>query len=54
MFISYFFILGFMAVLMLVFQFHIIALTGYQTESVLAALTIMTVFINFVVLAKRY
>lgn len=54
MFISYFFILGYMIILMALFQFEIINLNGYQTVSVLTALTISTVFSSFVVLSKRY
>src|SRR5690625_211844 len=53
MFVSYFFILGYMIVLMGLFQFNVVALSGYQTVSVLAALTMMTVFISFVVFSKR-
>ena len=54
MFFSYFFILGYMVILMSLFQFGIIYLNGYQTVSVLATLTIITVFTSFVVLSKRY
>ncbi|WP_026675614.1 hypothetical protein [Alkalihalobacterium bogoriense] len=54
MFISYFFILGYMIILMALFQFEIINLNGYQTVSVLTALTICTVFSSFVILSKRY
>jgi len=47
------FILGYMIILMGLFQFNVVALSGYQTVSVLAALTMMTVFISFVVFSKR-
>ncbi|WP_026701998.1 hypothetical protein [Salibacterium aidingense] len=53
MFVSYFFILSYMLVLMGLFQFQAISLSGYQTVSLLAALTMMTVFLSFVVTAKR-
>ncbi|MFC5711791.1 hypothetical protein ACFPU1_03265 [Thalassorhabdus alkalitolerans] len=54
MFFSYFFILGYMIILMPLLQFELVTLTGYQSVSLLAALTIITVFSSFVVLAKRY
>ncbi|QGQ48295.1 hypothetical protein [Metabacillus sediminilitoris] len=54
MFFSYFFILCYMVILMPLFQFEIINLNGYQTVSLLATLTIITVFSSFVVLSKRY
>ncbi|MBM7605193.1 drug/metabolite transporter (DMT)-like permease [Metabacillus crassostreae] len=54
MFVSYFFILGYMVVLMPLLYFEIIQLSGYQTVSLLATLTIITVFSSFVVLSKRY
>lgn len=54
MFVSYFFILSYMIILMGLFQFNLINLSGYQTVSVLAAMTMMTVFITFVVISKRY
>lgn len=53
MFVSYFFILGYMIILMGLFQFNVITLSGYQTVSVLGALTMMTVFISFVVFSRR-
>ncbi len=53
MFVSYFFILGYMIILMGLFQFNVITLSGYQTVSVLAALTMITVFISFVVFSRR-
>lgn len=54
MFVSYFFIVGYMVVLMPLLYFEIIQLGGYQTVSLLATLTIITVFLSFVVLSKRY
>lgn len=54
MFFSYFFILGYMLILMTLFQFEGFMLDGYQTVSLLAALSISTVFVSFVVLSKRY
>ena len=54
MFYSYFFILGYMVILMPLFQLGIIDLNGYQTVSLLATLTIITVFSSFVVLSRRY
>ena len=53
MFISYFFILGYMIVFMGLFQLNVLTLDGYQTVCILAALTMMTVFISFVVFSKR-
>ncbi|SDK18691.1 hypothetical protein [Sediminibacillus albus] len=53
MFVSYFFILGYMLVLMALFQFNLLTLDGYQTVSVMAALTMTTVFVSFVVFARR-
>ncbi|WP_186579455.1 hypothetical protein [Aquibacillus kalidii] len=53
MFISYFFILGYMLVFMGLFQFNVVTLTGYQVVSILAALTMMTVFLSFVIFSKR-
>lgn len=53
MFISYFFILGYMIIFMGLFQFNMLTLSGYQTVIILAALTMMTVFISFVVFSKR-
>ncbi|MBM7578670.1 hypothetical protein [Jeotgalibacillus terrae] len=54
MFFSYFFILGYMVILIFLFQIDGFMLDGLQTVSLLAALTISTVFISFVVLARRY
>ncbi|MBM7660232.1 uncharacterized membrane protein HdeD (DUF308 family) [Bacillus mesophilus] len=54
MFFSYFFILGYMAILMPLLQFEVVNLNGYQTVCLLTTLTIITVFSSFVVLSKRY
>ncbi|MGF2614789.1 hypothetical protein FZC84_08070 [Rossellomorea vietnamensis] len=54
MFYSYFFILSYMIILMPLLQLNVIDLTGYQTVSLLATLTISTVFLSFVFLSKRY
>ncbi|KHF40500.1 hypothetical protein [Halalkalibacter okhensis] len=54
MFFSYIFIMGYMLILMALFQFQIIDLNGYQTVSLLTSLTIITVFSSFVILSKRY
>ena len=54
MFVSYFFIMGYIIILMILFQFDIVLLSAYQALSILAALIIITVFISFVVLSKRY
>ncbi len=54
MFFSYIFIMGYMLVFLMLFQFEGFMLDGYQTVSLLAALSMSTVFISFVVLSKRY
>lgn len=54
MFVSYFFIMGYILVLMLLFEFNVLLLNGYQTVCVLATLIMITVFSSFVVLSKRY
>ncbi|RRN66747.1 hypothetical protein EI200_25175 [Peribacillus simplex] len=54
MFFSYFFILGYSIILMGLFQFKVIHLNGYQTICLVVSLIIMTVFLSFVVLSKRY
>ncbi len=54
MYYSYFFIMIYMIAMMGLYQFDVINLNGYQTVSLLAALTIITVFLSFVVLSKRY
>ncbi|WP_091484464.1 hypothetical protein [Gracilibacillus orientalis] len=54
MFYSYFIILGYMIIMLTFLQFHFLAITAYQAVAILAALTIMTVFITMVVLSKRY
>ncbi|WP_080873854.1 hypothetical protein [Oceanobacillus timonensis] len=51
---SYFIIIGYMVILMPLFQLEWVHLSGYQTVCILAALAIVTVFSSFVVLSKRY
>ncbi|GGP16901.1 hypothetical protein [Oceanobacillus neutriphilus] len=53
-FFSFFIIVGYMVILMPLFQFEVIHLNGYQTVSILASLAIATVFSSFVILSKRY
>lgn len=53
-YLGYFFTLGYMVILMLLFQFQLLELNGYQTVCLLATSVIITVFISFVVLSKRY
>ncbi|MDQ0257980.1 uncharacterized membrane protein YobD (UPF0266 family) [Evansella vedderi] len=53
MFISFFFIFGYMLIFMVLFQFNILDLDGYETISILVPLTIITVWISFVVYSKR-
>ena len=53
MFYSYFILIGFLAVFMILFQFTSFELDGYQTVCVIAALLIATVFTSFVVVSKR-
>ncbi|WP_096186557.1 hypothetical protein [Evansella halocellulosilytica] len=54
MFFSFFFIFGYMIILIAGFQLRIIHLNGYQTVSLLIALTMVTVFSSFVILSKQY
>ncbi|MGP4040790.1 hypothetical protein ACTWP4_12975 [Gracilibacillus sp. D59] len=54
MFYSYFIILGYMIIMLTLLQFNFLFITAYQAVAILAALTIMTVFISMVVLSKRY
>ncbi|WP_058306222.1 hypothetical protein [Gracilibacillus massiliensis] len=54
MFFSYFINLGYLIILMTLLQFKILDVTAYQVVCMIAALTIMTVFVSFVVLSKRY
>ncbi|WP_026691074.1 hypothetical protein [Alteribacter aurantiacus] len=53
MFASYFFIIGYMVILMILFQVGLLHFNGYQAVSLVAALTIMTVFLSFVYYARR-
>ncbi|MED4533047.1 hypothetical protein ABET51_16525 [Metabacillus fastidiosus] len=54
MFYSYFFIIGYMFILMIIVQGNETFFNAYQVICILASLTIMTVFLSFVILAKRY
>ena len=54
MFVSYFFTVGYMIILMGLFQLDWINLSGYQTIGVLATLMMVTVPFSFIVLAKRF
>lgn len=54
MFYSYFINLGYMILLLMLLQFNLLAITASQAIAILAALTIMTVFLSMVVLSKRY
>ncbi|MGG3890475.1 hypothetical protein ABET40_15470 [Metabacillus fastidiosus] len=54
MFYSYFFIIGYMFILMIIVQGNETFFNAYQAVCILASLTIMTVFLSFVILAKRY
>lgn len=54
MFFSYFFIIGYMIILMALFSLNMINIDGYQTVCLLVGLTTVTVFSSFVVLSKRY
>jgi len=54
MYYSYFFIMIYMIAMMGLYQFDVINFNGYQTVCLLATLTIITVFLSFVVLSKRY
>ncbi|WP_251047278.1 hypothetical protein [Oceanobacillus sp. ISL-74] len=54
MFFSYFFFAAYSLMLMLMFQFGLLSLSGYQTVTLMASLMIITVFSSFVILSKRY
>lgn len=53
MFVSYFFILSYMLIFMSLFKLQILVLDSFQTIAILATLTMVTVFISFVIYAKR-
>ena len=53
MFYSYFILIGYLALFMILFQFTSLQLDGYQTVCIFAALLIATVFSSFVVVSKR-
>ncbi|ENH95823.1 hypothetical protein J416_13961 [Gracilibacillus halophilus YIM-C55.5] len=54
MFVSYYFVLGYMIIMLTLLHFHVIEISAYQAVSVLAALTISTVFLSFVILSRKY
>ncbi|MFS0752265.1 hypothetical protein [Oceanobacillus sp. 1P07AA] len=54
MFFSYFFFAVYSVILMILLQFGLLSLTGYQTITLMASLMIITVFSSFVILSKRY
>ncbi|BCB02676.1 hypothetical protein KH172YL63_08090 [Bacillus sp. KH172YL63] len=54
MFYSYFVILAFHIVFMMILQFDVIELTAMNLLNILTSLTIMTVFISMVVMSKVY
>lgn len=53
MYYSYFVLLGLLLILMVLFQFTSLNLTGFQTVSVIVSLLMITVFSSFVVVSKR-
>ena len=54
MFFSYFFILGYLMIFLILLNFDMVALTALQVTSMLTALIIATVFTSFVALSFRY
>ena len=54
MFFSYFFILGYLMIFLILLNFDMVALTALQVTSMLTALMIVTVFTSFVALSFRY
>ena len=54
MFFSYFFILGYLMIFLILLNFDMVALTALQVTSMLTALMIATVFTSFVALSFRY
>ncbi|WP_066191103.1 hypothetical protein [Gracilibacillus timonensis] len=53
-YLSYFIVLAFIIVLTALLHFEVLHLSGYQAISLLAAFMIGTVFVAFVVLARKY
>ena len=53
MFYSYFNIMFFMIIISGLLQFNVINLNGSQTVYIIETLTIITVFLSFVILSKR-
>jgi len=54
MYVSYFALLVYYIILTVVIQFNFLTLTALQVLNILAALTIITVFLSWVVLSKIY
>lgn len=54
MFYSYFVLLFYYFVLIIIIQFDIVQITALQVLNLLSALTIITVFISWVILSKLY
>ncbi len=54
MFYSYYINLGYLIILMTLLHFNILKISAYQAVCIIAALTIITVFLSFVVLSKKY
>ena len=53
MFFSYFIIMGFMMIISGLFQFNVINLNGSQTVYLIETLTIITVFLSFVIISIK-
>ncbi|RPF52229.1 hypothetical protein [Aquisalibacillus elongatus] len=54
MFYSYFFILGYMMLMMTLLYFEILNISAYQAVTLLTGITVPTVFISFVILSFKY
>ncbi|MFD2640002.1 hypothetical protein [Piscibacillus salipiscarius] len=54
MFLSYFFISGYMLLMMTLLNLGLITISASQAVTILAGLTISTVFLSFVILSFRY
>lgn len=54
MFVNYIAILSCMAILLMLFEFNLLNLSGEQTVYVLATLSIITVLVSMVIISKRY
>ena len=53
-FISYFITIGYIVILLTLLQFEVVYLYAYQAMAIIAALMLTTVFISFVILARKY